>query len=384
MKKTVYILGAGFSRQAGAPTQAEIIDYAFKLYEECPNNYNKEYFFKFKNFIEEQLNIPSNEFSNIDLEDIFTPLDRCTAERSQFRGVNLSHIMEVREAVVYVIGMTIQLLLNGSYDSKDYIDRFASYITSKCSVRAGLNYRLQDPVSIVSTNWDILLDNSIYETLRNNQGYNGVVDYCCYISAKNESDESVKSVKSGLEKLGQGGFNVKLLKLHGSLNWLQCPRCSRLYANFGYKEAINNYKNPTSCRHCDDNFPEHSGKHTLMANLIMPTYLKDLSNPQYRIIWQNAGIEISEASEIVFIGYSLPHADFELRQLLSRMTRKSARITVVDSRKVDEQDMVKAHWRKFFGSREIEFDFSGASAFVARLIREANDSIADAAEPTAL
>jgi hypothetical protein len=43
------------------------------------------------------------------------------------------------------------------------------------------------------------------------------------------------------------------------------------------------------------------------------------------------GIEISEATEIIFIGYSLPNADFEMRQLLSRMTRESAEITVVDN-----------------------------------------------------
>jgi hypothetical protein len=48
----------------------------------------------------------------------------------------------------------------------------------------------------------------------------------------------------------------------------------------------------------------------------MPTYIKDLSNPQYKVIWQNAGIEIAEADKLVFIGYSLPSADYEMRQLL--------------------------------------------------------------------
>jgi len=61
----------------------------------------------------------------------------------------------------------------------------------------------------------------------------------------------------------------------------------------------------------------------------MPTFLKNLTNTQYKLIWQNAAIELSEATKIVFIGYSLPAADFEMKQILSRMVRDTAEIEVV-------------------------------------------------------
>lgn len=362
--KTVYILGAGFSVEAGAPTQVAILREAFSLYEENPKKFDSTKFDEFTSFLREQLNVVDSDFSNIDLEDIFTPLDRCLAESSQFRGISLDQIMKVRESVFYVVGRTIQLLLNKTTKSKDYIDHFASYITKLSSARAGVAYKVNDPVSVISTNWDILLDNSIYKSLLANKQYDGVVDYCCYISSKDENDTTVVP---GLEKLGQGGFNVKLLKLHGSLNWLQCPRCARLYAKFFEKGAMHSFEQATSCRHCDRNFPEETGRHLLSQNLIMPTYLKNLSNPQYRIIWQNAGIEISEADKIVFIGYSLPQADFEMRQLLSRMTRKNAKIHVVDYHSEGNSMPVRKHWLKFFGSREITFSFDGAKSFVDSL-----------------
>ncbi len=364
--KTVYILGAGFSVDAGAPTQAAIIREAFRLRGLQPGSYDDQKFEEFTKFIRVQLSAPEDEFFKVDLEDIFTPLDRCLSESSQFRGIGLDKIMKVRESVFYVVGKTIQLLLKETEKSKGYIDRFANYLADQSSVRAGENYRREDPVSVISTNWDILLDNSIYQSLQRNQNYDGVVDYCCYISSKDESDSTIKP---GLEKLGQGGFNVKLLKLHGSLNWLQCPRCSRLYARFSKKETMQYYEAPSSCRHCDRNFPEESGNHTLVPNLIMPTYLKDLSNPQYRIIWQNAGIEISEADEIVFIGYSLPYADFEMRQLLSRMTRKNAKVHVVDYREPSDRNEVETHWKKFFGDREISFSFDGAARYIDRIVK---------------
>jgi hypothetical protein len=359
--KTVYILGAGFSMEAGAPAQASLIAEAFRLYKEAPNNFDLRRFGVFKRFLSSQINVAKKKFSETALEDIFTPLDRCLSENSQFRGIGLGKIMEVREAVFYCVGQTIQLILDRTDKSKHYIDLFADYLIQQSSLRSGGNYREIDPVSVISTNWDILLDNSIYKTIFENS-HEAVVDYCCYISSKEESDNSIKP---GLEKLGQGGFNVKLLKLHGSLNWLQCPRCMRLYARFPQKEAMTIFKDPSSCRHCDANFPEEKDKHLLTSNLIMPTYMKDLSNPQYKIIWQNAGIEISEANKLVFIGYSLPSADFEMRQLLSRMTRKSAEIEVVDySVDSNEKEMKKRHWNKFFGRRKISFKFDGAKSYI--------------------
>jgi hypothetical protein len=363
--KTVYILGAGFSVEAGAPMQASILKKTFELHAEYPENFDQSKFNIFKNFLVHQLNIEESKFPDVELEDIFTPLDRCLSESSQFRGIGLDEIMKVRETVFYVVGRTIKLMLDKESNSKDYIDKFAQHLTSLSSIRANSQYRAYDPVSVISTNWDILLDNSIYKTIQENN-HNAVVDYCCYISSRDENDDSIKP---GLEKLGQGGFNVKLLKLHGSLNWLQCPRCMRLYAKFFRKIGMQNIEQPSSCRHCDVNFSEEIGNHKLTSNLIMPTFIKDLSNPQYKIIWQNAGIEISEASKLVFIGYSLPSADFEMRQLLSRMTRKNAEVQVIDWCPHDEerQKSISKHWTKFFGDRRIEFQFDGAKSFIEKL-----------------
>lgn len=361
--KTVYILGAGFSVEAGAPTQAKLMSEAFRLYRENSNNFDIEKFEVFEDFLLRQLNIPEEQIHEVELEDIFTPLDRCLSESSQFRGIGLDKIMEVRDSVFHVIGRTIQLVLRNTDRSKAYIDKFAAHLTSLSAIRENRRYRDADPVSVISTNWDILLDNSINDeiVLRD---HNAVVDYCCYISSKGAHDDTIKP---GLEKLGEGGFNVKLLKLHGSLNWLQCPRCMRLYAQFARKIALESAEEFASCRHCDKNFPEEKDNHRLASNLIMPTFIKDLSNPQYKIIWQNAGIEIAEADKLVFIGYSLPSADFEMRQLLSRMTRKNAEIVIVDYCKDSQQKQIEAHWQKFFGNRQFTFHFDGAKRYIETL-----------------
>jgi hypothetical protein len=61
------------------------------------------------------------------------------------------------------------------------------------------------------------------------------MDYCCYVSSLDQDDPRIRS---GLWSLGCRGYNVKLLKLHGSMNGLQCPNCQRLLVKFGLKTEI--------------------------------------------------------------------------------------------------------------------------------------------------
>lgn len=359
--KTVYILGAGFSKDAGAPLQNKIIEEIFNK----KNHLNSHHFDRFEEFLTNQLCFSAEQHNSVNLEDIFTPLDKCLAENISFRGLSLQEISDVRDAVFYLISKTLDIILAGDRKGDGYIDVFAKYLF-ECSKRRMGRFRDSDPVSVISTNWDILLDNAIHSTIRDSDCPNkAVVDYCCYISSYDKDD---KTIRPGLEVLGEGGFNVKLIKLHGSLNWLQCQRCMRLYVGFDRKIAMQQFEGNVSCRHCDNNFIGGGGRHGLKANLIMPTYMKNLGNPQYKIIWQNAGVEISEADKLVFIGYSLPAADFEMRQLLSRMVRDNAQIEVVTQ--CEEKDIpgIEKTWKGFFGRRKLTIFREGAANYIKTLV----------------
>lgn len=375
--KTVYILGAGFSMDAGAPSQAQIMTEALDILEnrnDLGNEKSYKRFEAFKNLLINTMYFSEEQLCDVILEDIFTPLDRCLSENMQYRGIPVGDIMKVREDVFHVIGDTIKHVIEKRNNDKKYINDFAKYLVKESKNRANVRDKdgsdSIDPVSVISTNWDIMLDNSIYDAIRQeNRDKFGVVDYCCYISSIDEYDETVKP---GLLAIGRNGYNVKLLKLHGSLNWLQCPRCMRLYTIFGKV----NFDDEYCCRHCTKNFGKEE-KSILISNLIMPTFIKDLSNPQYKIIWQNAGIEISEADKLVFIGYSLPSADFELRQLLSRMSKRNAEIevvTFVDDEEDKEaikskQKAIMKHWTGFFGTRPMKFHFNGAKEYIEKNIK---------------
>lgn len=357
MNKTVYFLGAGFSADAGGPIQNQIIQFILddKFIEKFQRNPEvikaRKSFIK---FIEKTLSIEKKLWDDIALEDIFTPIDRALSTGKSFKNFGTNELIKLREEFHLLMGSAIKFGVDNE-NNKDYINEFAKYINTiaKKRLENGL-----DEIAIITTNWDILLDNSFEDLTRRysiiSEDKLAVVDYCCYISSLEKNDEYIKP---GLLALGKGGYNIKYLKLHGSMNWLHCPNCQRMYVKFGEKTIMQNKKH---CRHCMENykFSENESSIQLRGNLLLPTFIKDLSNIQIQLIWQNAGIELSEASKVVFIGYSLPQADFEIRQLLSRCIPNHTEIEVVlypgseerpKSQNQKENEILP--WKTFFGKR---------------------------------
>jgi len=367
MNKIVYILGAGFSKCANAPLQSELIDEIFKIRNDIlPSEYRQIFIQNrndFEKFLLDTMFIDKNNFGKISLEDIYTPIDRCIIDNLSFRNISPKDLIDLRQKINGLIIMMLDHKLRITQKVNSHIESFTNYL-----INIKKSHKKDDPFAIISTNWDILIDNSFKHKIENSEG---VVDYCCYTTPYEKNEP----IMPGLLALGKGLYNIKLLKLHGSMNWLHCKRCQRLFVTFFEKIAINEYVNKPICRICEENFSnEHTsdGGALLSSQLIMPTFLKDLSNVQLKLIWQNAGIEPSEASKIIFMGYSFPMADFELRQLLARNVRHNAKIEVVlrsQDKSNNDKDNSSAEYRfkSFFGKREINMFYNGVEDYIKNL-----------------
>lgn len=377
--KTVFILGAGFSMDAGAPSQAGIIEAIYNLDGVFPKRTQikiDRWIKQFDHFLRNCLMVDDGEKKYYTLEDIYTPIDRSIADSTSFKSYTPQQLLELRDYFNRLIILAVRNEIEKSTKSKANIRKFAEYIVRESKIR--LDDEKKDGVAVITTNWDIMLDNIMFgiisdEPRPKNLKFSGVIDYCCYISSLDEHDHRIKP---GLYAIGKGRYNVKILKLHGSLNWLQCPKCQRLYVKF-YKRWNGGYVfNKKYCRHCERNYKEiNQPSSKLVTNLIMPTFLKNLNNVQHKLIWQNAGIELSEASKIVFIGYSLPQADFEFKQLLSRMIRPDAEIEVIlkdvdDPSKYSEPMKYQTagyRFANFFSGRKMNINYDGVEYFVDNL-----------------
>ena len=95
-EKTVYFLGAGFSRDAGGPIQNEILINIFSAEFAEEFKYNEDVttaLHKFNDFITKKLLISPDQEKNLALENVFTPLDRCINDNRSFKEYSGYEIM---------------------------------------------------------------------------------------------------------------------------------------------------------------------------------------------------------------------------------------------------------------------------------------------------
>ncbi|MBN2413378.1 hypothetical protein JXQ31_16985 [candidate division KSB1 bacterium] len=378
MGKTVYFLGAGFSVLFGGPLQSNIIKEIMAIEQ---NGNEPEGFGQFAdvkcrllNFLEVAFpKINENDYEHINIEDIFSILDRAILNKDSFHIYSLEDLLEIRTALINSIIFMFKYKLYYHLDKQLLMD-FLNILLSQNS---------NSTVSFITTNWEIILDNVLFKILMNKENpyslsYGFDTDYYAY------EGNSLKYFKNK-DKI------IHLLKLHGSMNWLYCPNCNRIFHDFVEKIASHELQheqyNPR-CRYCKDIYKRKYDRgdvenpFMLRSYLIMPTMLKELDNLYIQQIWHQASIELSQADELVFIGYSFPQADFEIRYLLGRSIRKDCKIKVVlykdDEPKnhcTNDYHLLPEHrYKYFFGLNDDAFDYSGLEGYVKKNMEISNSS----------
>ncbi len=318
-KKEVFILGAGFSYPAKLPLQN-------KLLEEILKNKDLEYLNYYAK-IEEFLDYFFN--GSFDLEDIFTILDRSYLYEENFSHLKWTDTYEIRKNLIFLIVNLIDRKLNDLNTFKAKYENFIKYICK--------NYK---KVSVITLNWDTLL-----EKLVKNLCKNIMIDYCFYTYGL----DNMQHIPH-INLKAKGEKNLKIIKLHGSINWLFCPNCHRLIVDDKKIESIG--KLNQKCKYCQD----YSKIDVSLENFIVtPTILKKFDNLHLKYIWDNAFIELQEASKVTFIGYSLPKADYEFLYLLKKvLIDKYIKVVLAP---IDKNSETHTRYEKFF--KDVEFCFDG-------------------------
>lgn len=375
--KRVYVLGAGFSREAALPLQAEILSRIrdFNLMD-IPTDV-------FEAFVSAQEQLfpflrrafPASEDPN--LEDVFTLLDHSIAKREDCLGEPWMRLVEIRDALTRAILSIIHHAAEGQTPQAEAL--YHGVASSWLALRVASG-QAADPLSVITLNWDYLVEDSIYACIADTATEGRVdIDYCCYSTPLDASSPHVPS----LLQRSRGIYNMKVVKLHGSATFLRCPNCDRLYTGIGSGGRVwDQYVLPTWCRLCpavDLAGDGVSARPLLEPFLISPTFLKVFDNVHIRTIWHNAYVELSEATEVVFVGYSLPEADYHVRVLLRRAIRDDATIVAVLSPRDDPSNAPpEFHWalaatryERFFGPR-VRLDFRGVAGHFAASASEKN------------
>lgn len=219
------------------------------------------------------------------LEDHFTIIDLCANT-----GHNLgpkytpAHLRAIRRFSIHKIFQ----ILDSHYEHSPHIEKFLRLLAD-----GEFN-------TVISTNWDVVCENHV--------GYT-------YGRIGHESGPSP---------------HLRILKLHGSANWGYCDTCMSVQVIGPGKGALHNnillrakdfklfnLKNPFPlhssgviriiCNSCDS---------PISARIATFSLAKAMDYFQFQNVWDEARTSLREAERWVFIGYSLPEADFEVKHLL--------------------------------------------------------------------
>jgi hypothetical protein len=339
--KTLLILGAGFSVGANIPTQDNMlkeIDRWSKL--PIVTSAQKQKWEGFKKFFRPSL---GKYVTFYNLEDMFTIFDISQIQKEGFRANTYEEVQLASHNLLSSIRNYLIYAVDNSFSNK--INKFDSYSDLAIKLLTKRNgYGDEDKMSIISLNWDNYFDKMLVHRISSHHAYltRMSLDYCTYdygFSNKASTPSTLKKAK--------GYTNFKILKPHGSTNWGYCSNCTRLYISYGKK-----IQSTFECiKYCNKRFIR---KHIpLTPIMITPTFIKDLGNLHLKNIWSNAGIEISEANKLIFIGYSLRPEDFNFRQLLAKNYHSNSEIYVYDFCKdlklcSLKEKQIKNKYKKFF------------------------------------
>ncbi|NLD51135.1 MAG: hypothetical protein GX660_28705 [Clostridiaceae bacterium] len=196
--------------------------------------------------------------------------------------------------------------------------------------------------SVISTNYDILIDSALSKTIGLN--YGAKARTCI-----TEGYEDIAGFKraelfdAGIQ-LNKG--RIELLKIHGSLNWLYCSKCDEVDITID-KGAVRTVTGDYYCfnKHC-------TNKYTSL--LITPTMFKNYENRFIKETWECAEKALINADRLVFIGYALKDEDYQIRCLLMKALLNKIKtysdIVVIERKpknKTDEKYLTENIKRKY-------------------------------------
>lgn len=347
------ILGAGFSKCAGLPTQAEFFDLLLAG-DSSPNPLQKCITEVMQQFLRDVFGWrPSEPLPS--LEDYFTCID-LSANTGHHLGIRYTPKMlrAIRRMTVHRILQVLDL----KYQPVPSIARL-------------LRWALTQEVGFTVLNWDVVLERALQEQGRESIDYG----FECY-DWQNPSQHP--PVKEG----------IAVAKINGSSNWAYCDNCSTMFydrsklalsemvglvkADFrlfdatlkgrAFDEALGLTPQKRECPFC---------KNMVSTHIATFSFRKSYRTYAYPAIWHAARHWLSRSSRWLFVGYSLPDADYEFKHLLKTAQLALDRRKDVPPLAIDvvlkNNPHAERRYRGLFGSRIQNVCQGGLEEYVGTL-----------------
>jgi NAD-dependent SIR2 family protein deacetylase len=298
MSNTVFILGAGASCEYGLPLISNFLEKSRELYNRTKADVYKDNYERVIQTIGNLQNVNSKSFINIyNIEEVLSAFEMGRII-NKLPGISkkeeIEHIVESTKRLIYeTLDKSTELKIASRSELPDAFSshqRLINFIDRK-------NKENIDACSIITFNYDLLLDYALYKQKLN-------VNYCL--------DEVNK------DKVSQ----VKLMKLHGSLNWFtqvdEKNDVVPLYLDDIFKD-IKYYFNPGGedkiffidpIKWLSEKNNKYNEKNIIPEPILVPpTFNKIEYNKSILNVWRQTSLELTKAENILICGYSHPETD---------------------------------------------------------------------------
>jgi hypothetical protein len=343
-KRLSIILGSGFSNEFALPTTKELSLHFLQPMND--NTLDNSISRVLKQFWGDAFGYTEDGQQPPYLEDHFTMLD-LAANSGHHLGKKYppSKLRAIRRMSIHRVFQILDI----KYQDNEHAKHFLKALLDRFYV------------SIVTVNWDIVIEKIL--------DY-GQIDYGIDVRWLNSSP--FLSAK-----------RVPLFKMHGSTNWVYCDSCRKIHAGLHGKsalhmkafleaadfelfdltrgdiESIRAQLNDTNrlCPICSNR---------LAGRLATFSYTKAFSISQFQTIWERAHDALRASDSWLFVGYSMPQADYEFKHLLksAQLGRKdpnqwSCQVVLKHDQQAQEQ------YARFFGKSHVEIHQDGFTQWLS-------------------
>ena len=323
LRDVLFVLGAGASHPDGVPLQHDILPMIIS--DEIEEIGSSAIGKQVKDFIFDNFSTDPAAGSYPKLEAIFGFLDYFIQQNESLSSkYNNETIREIKENFIKIIHYIVNLRTD---------KRSSTYHLFWDAVA-----RTNRNISIITLNYDTLLEQA-FDFLFKKHGY---IDYSIHLMNYDKLVELqefnfwINPREPIAVQPGEDPVPIKIIKLHGSLNWKYCNCCNHtLLTPWDRRIDLNRGKL------IGHTFPDEKQydyycpiDQTDFQTLIMPpSYIKSLNNPVVTQLFAEASREIRMSRKIVFIGYSLSDADVHIKALFKKHLKEDSNLVVVNPKR---------------------------------------------------
>ena len=275
--REAFFLGAGASISSGIPLTKQFLPYLFSVKQTDPR------LLRLLKFIDNFFIVNSAEYESLPkFEQVLSLLDLALLEDHEFSAIyTRASIGQLRSDMDYLIWRMLEQ--SSRQGSTKVFEKFASLLKPREHILFSLNY-------------DTLLDHALLKVFQS-------LDYGVRFSEIHGNNPKTRQTDLGSK-------TPLYIKLHGSINWLQCPNCQAFYCYQGAKELRKVFDSKAElCLH-DNGY--------LRGLIVSPTWNKRYTSAPLSLLWIKASKHLRSIQRITFIGYSLSDVDMRVIYLLKR------------------------------------------------------------------